>query len=170
MLRIREYTGDDTRQVGKLIADTYAEFNLPETTPEKRTAMLGPFAFVHSSVVEHQEALASAISAPSVWIAEHNGEIVGVLRGGRTDNRGRTVLSSLFVAGRHHRRGIGRALVERFEQEYAASGVDVFKVAATEYAVPFYLNMGYKRSTNVRSMRSFREPGLPYQPMKKTLK
>ncbi|MEA2001235.1 MAG: GNAT family N-acetyltransferase [Actinomycetota bacterium] len=167
MLKIRKYTEHDVAQVGVLIADVYAEFNLSETTPCQRVSMLGPFAFAHSSIAKHQEALASAISAPSVWIAEQDGEIVGVLRGGRTDERGRTVLSSLFVDGQHHRQGIGQALVQRFEQEYAAKGANVFKLAATVYAVPFYLSLGYKRSTNVRFTHSFGEPGLQYQPMKK---
>ena len=104
-----------------------------------------------------------------MWVAEDEGEIVGVLRGGRTDHRGRTVLSSLFVNGQRHRQGVGRALVEWFEQEYAMRGVDVFKLSATLRAVPFYLAMGYQRSTGVRSMASFGESGLAYQPMKKTL-
>lgn len=169
MFQIRRYTKSDATHVGVLIADTYAEFNLAQMTSEQRTAMLGPFAFACSSLPEHREAVASAISAPSVWVSETGGEIVGVLRGGRTDHRGRTVLSSLFVKGRHHRQGIGRGLVGCFEQEYAGRGLSVFKLAATLYAVPFYLSVGYKKSTGVRSLESFGEPGLPYQPMKKTL-
>ena len=156
-------------QVANLIADSYAQFNLTEMGDAKRAAMLGPFAFAGSALPDHREALVRAIAAPSVWVAERNGEIVGVLRGGRTDGRGRTVLMSLFVSGQHHRLGIGRALVERFEQEYTAQGVRVFKLAATLYAVPFYLSLGYKRTTNVRTTRSFGERGLPYQPMRKVL-
>jgi GNAT superfamily N-acetyltransferase len=115
----------------------------------------------------HRDAIADAISAPSVWVAEQNGEIIGVLRGGRSDHRGRTVLSSLFVAGQHQGHGVGRALVERFEQEYAAQGASVFKVSATLSAVPFYESVGYKKTTGVRFTHSFGEPGLLYQPMKK---
>ena len=33
----------------------------------------------------------------------------------------------LFVNGQHHRQGVGRKLVERFEQEYAAKGAEVFR-------------------------------------------
>lgn len=169
MFRIRPYNKANAEQVGILIAETYSNFNLPEMTPEKRQAMLGPFAFAGSFATEHREAVASAITAPSVWVAEQDGEILGVLRGGRTDHKGGIVLSSLFVSGKHHRQGIGRALVERFEQEYAAQGVKLFKLSATLYAVPFYLSVGYKKSTGVRTMRSFEEAGLPYQPMKKVL-
>ena len=169
LYKVRRYRSADAWQVGILIAETYAKFNLPEITPEKRKSMLGPFAFAHSTELEHQRDIADAISAPSVWVAEENGQVVGVLRGGRVDGKGRTVLSSLFVAEQAHRRGVGRALVEAFEQEYIAKGVKVFKLSATLHAIQFYLSVGYKKSTGLRSMRSFEEHGLPYQPMKKIL-
>ncbi len=169
IFEIRRYTESDAGKVGILIADTFGEFNLAEMSRGKRASMLGPFAFANSSESEHQEAIVNAISAPSVWVAEHDNEIIGVLRGGRIDHKGRTVLSSLFVAGQHHGQGIGRALVERFESEYVAQGANAIKLAATLHAVPFYLCVGYRKSTNVRSASSFGEPGLPYQPMKKTL-
>jgi len=40
---------------------------------------------------------------------------------------------------------------------------------ATLYAVPFYLSIGFKRSTGVRSGPCFDGEYLPYQPMKKIL-
>jgi hypothetical protein len=58
---------------------------------------------------------------------------------------------------------------ERFEQACLRRGVTVIRVAATLYAVPFYLKMGYKRSTGVRSGWSFEGRGLQIQPMKKIL-
>jgi GNAT superfamily N-acetyltransferase len=98
-----------------------------------------------------------------VFVAEDEGGIVGVLRG----RPGR--LQSLFVSGSHHRRGIGRRLVERFEQESIRRRVTHVKVAATLFAVPFYLSLGYKRSTGVRAGWSFEGRGLQYQPMRKAL-
>lgn len=169
MVLVRRYVESDSVRVGVLIADTYGRFNLAAIAPNRRRRMLGPFASARSSIPTHRKMIANAIAAPSVWVAEHGGEIVGVLRGGRTDHRGRTVLSSLFVDGRHHRQGIGRALVERFEGEYARQGTEVLSLASTLHAVPFYLTVDYKRSTGVRSMSSFGQPGLAYQPMKKTL-
>lgn len=170
MFTVRRYQKNDAEQVGILIAETYGKFNLIEIKPEKRGAMLGPFAFAHSSAPGHRKAISAVIEAPSVWVAQQDGEIVGVLRGGRVDHLGRTVLSSLFVSEEHHRQGIGRALVKRFEQVYIARGVSVFKLSATLYAIPFYLSVGYKKSTGTRSMHSFEEDGLPYQPMKKVVK
>lgn len=170
MLTIRRYKQSDARQVGILIADTYHTFNLSELTTRQQEEMLGPFLYARSSDASHQKAIAEALRAPTVLVAEMDGRIVGVLRGGRVDHRGRTVLQSLFVSGSCHRQGIGRKLVERFEKEYIGRGVTVFKLLATLYAVPFYLSMGYKKSTGVRSIHSFEGQGLPSQPMKKVVK
>lgn len=170
MLTIRSYRESDAGSVGVLIADTYSKFNLSELSGDQRDAMLGPFLYARSSEPSHRKAIAEAIHASTVLVAEMNGQIVGVLRGGRTDRLGRTVLQSLFVSGRHHRQGIGRKLVERFERKYIARGVTVFKLLATLHAVPFYHEMGYRKSTGIRSIHSFGGHGLPSQPMKKVVK
>ena len=98
-----------------------------------------------------------------VYVAEEDGEVVGVLRG----RKGR--LASLFVRGDRHRQGIGRRLVERFERESIGQGVSAVRVASSLYAVPFYLALGYKRSTGMREGRSFEGRGLKVQPMRKVL-
>jgi predicted N-acetyltransferase YhbS len=170
MFIIRPYQESDARSVGLLIADTYSEFNLSALTTQQQEAMLGPFLYACSSEPSQQKAIADAIRAPTVLVAEMDGQIVGVLRGGRIDEKGRTVLQSLFVSGRHHRLGIGRNLVECFESEYITHGVTVFKLLATLHAVPFYLAMGYRKSTGVRFIHSFEGQGLPSQPMKKVIK
>jgi GNAT superfamily N-acetyltransferase len=170
MLTIRRYRESDAQQVGVLIADTYSKFNLSELSKKQREAMLGPFLYAHSQEPAHRKAIADALRAPTVFVAEIDGQIVGMLRGGRTDSLGRTVLQSLFVSGKHHREGVGRKLVERFEKEYIVRGVTVFKLLATMHAVQFYLEMGYRKSTGVRSIHSFDGAGLPSQPMKKVLK
>lgn len=169
MTTIRTYRDDDAAGVGRLIARTYSAFNLGFATPEQQADLLGPFRFADSAEPAHRAAIAEVIAAPMVLVAEEGGAIVGVLRGGRVDPRGRTVLQSLFVAADHHRRGIGRRLVGRFEQAYPAGGATVIKVASTLYAVPFYRTLGYRRSTGLRTGRSFQGSGLPYQPMRKTL-
>jgi GNAT superfamily N-acetyltransferase len=99
-----------------------------------------------------------------VFVAEEGAKIVGVLRGRKER------LGSLFVRGDRHRQGIGRKLVEHFERASRTKGVEVIRVAATLYGVPFYLAMGYKRSTGVRSSQSFEGRGLPIQPMRKVLR
>jgi GNAT superfamily N-acetyltransferase len=160
---IRDYREEDAQEVGQLIADVYSVFNLDFAPPEELGPLLGPFQYARSPEKVHQQAIARVIRSEMVFVAEEAGEIVGVLRGRKER------LASLFVRGDRHRQGIGRRLVERFEQECRDQGVAVIRVAATLYAVPFYLALGYKRSTGVRSGWSFEGRGLRYQPMKKIL-
>ena len=76
-------------------------------------------------------------------------------------------LASLFVHKTFHHQGIGRKLVEHFEREIIRRKGKVIRVAATMYGVPFYLKLGYKKSTGGRIGWSFDGRGLPIQPMRK---
>ncbi len=164
MVIIRPYRETDAESVGRLIADTYSKFNLDFVPAEDLAKFLGPFYYARSQEAVHKEAIADALSADMVWVADDGGEVVGVLRG-RTDK-----LQSLFVREDYHRRGVGRKLVERFEQACIKEGATAIKVQATLYAVPFYQAVGYKKTTGVRRMRSFEGQGLQYQPMKKVMR
>ena len=163
MLIIRPYDEADAATVGRLIADTYSRYNLAFASPEELGKLLGPFRHARSANPAHREAIARVIRAPLVLVAEDDGEVVGVLRGRRER------LASLFVRGDHHRQGIGRRLVARFEEESRRQGVAVIRVAATTFAIPFYAALGYRKSTGLRAGRSFEGRGLWYQPMRKTL-
>jgi GNAT superfamily N-acetyltransferase len=163
MIWIRNYQPEDAKAVGCLIADTYSEYNLSFATPEELVKLLGPFWFARSEQLDHRQAIAAAIEAEMVFVAQDQDQVVGVLRG-RSER-----LQSLFVHGSHHRRGIGRLLVQRFEEVCLRQGSSQVKVAATLYAVPFYAHMGFKKTTGVRPGWSFGGTGLIYQPMKKVL-
>lgn len=163
VVTIRPYCEPDAETVGCLIADTYSRYNLSFAAPDELAKLLGPFQYAQSPDPAHRQAIAEVIRAPLVLVAEEDGEIVGVLRGRRER------LASLFVRGDHHRRGIGRALVERFEQESIGQGVSVIRLAATLYAIPFYTALGYRKTTGLRNGWSFEGSGLKYQPMKKVL-
>ena len=138
MVTIRPYCEPDAETVGCLIADTYSRFNLSFASAEELAKLLGPF----------RHAVAGAGSPPG-----HRGgypRTTGPRRGRGRCNRGSVArpperLASLFVRGDHHRRGIGRALVERFEQESSGQGVSVIRLAAALYAIPFYTALGYQR-------------------------
>lgn len=160
-LRIRAYRRADAPAVGRLIASTYADFNLADFSDEVRAAMLGPFAHARSGDPDRQQAIAAVLAADILLVAEADGVIIGVLRG----RQGR--LQSLFVAGDHHRRGAGTRLVEAFERRVRAGGGGKVLVSATLFAVPFYQQMGYRKTTGVRRLRSFDGDGLPFQPMQK---
>ena len=163
MTIIRAYRESDSAAVGRLIADTYGEFNLSFATPEQKDKLLGPFRHARSNEPAHRAAIADVIRASMVFVAEDGGEIAGVLRG-RKDR-----LHSLFVRADHQRQGIGRRLVECFELACVEQGAKDIRVASTLLAVPFYQKLGYFRSTGVRSGWSFGGTGLQWQPMKKVL-
>ncbi len=164
MITIRNYTKNDSQEVGRLIADTYREFNLSFASLEEQTLLLGPFRHARSAEIGHQKAITKILESPMIYVVEIGREIVGVLRG--REER----LASLFIRKDHHHQGIGRRLVEQFEAESLAQGVSVIRVAATLYAVPFYLRLGYRKSTGVRTGWSFDGYGLQVQPMKKVLR
>lgn len=163
MIDIRSYRETDALAVGRLIAATYSEYNLSFLPLAERGPFLGPFCHAESPDPAHQQAIRAILRSPMLYVAEDDGQIVGVLRG----RPGR--LASLFVRGDRHRQGIGRQLVERFERDSRGQGVTVLHVAATLYGVPFYRAMGYKRSTGLRRGWSFEGHGLPVQPMRKVL-
>jgi len=162
-MRIRTGCDEDAVGIGRLIAETYRTYNLSHADPEEQDRLLGPFRHAFSDLREHQDAIRDVVRAPMLYVAETGEDLVGVLRG--RDH----VLASLFVRGDVHRRGIGRALVERFERDLRRRGIRWVRVAATLYAVPFYQRLGYKRTTGVRPCHSFDGTDLRYQPMKKVL-
>jgi len=153
----------DAQSVGKLVAETYRKFNLDFASPEEQEKLLGPFRNALSAEPAHRDAITRVLRAEMVFVAEDDGEIVGVLRCRPAR------LQSLFVRQDHQRQGIGRKLVERCEQECAGRGSRVIHLAATLYAVPFYEAVGYRKSTDIRNCWSFDGQGLKYQPMNKKL-
>jgi len=162
--RIRPYVLSDAEAVGRLIADTFRWFNLSYASPEEQEKLLGPFRHADSSDAEHRAAIAATIDAPWVLVAENpQGILSGVLRG----RPGR--LHSLFVDAAYQHCGIGRRLMEAFEQQVRKTEADKITLQSTLLAVPFYQKLGYKRSTGVRSGRCFDGDGFRYQPMKKLL-
>ena len=160
---IRHFTAADADEAAELIADTYREFNLAFASPEDQQRMLGPFRFAGSADAAHRRAILAVLDSPIFLVAECAGEMAGVLRGRKER------LASLFVREKYQRQGVGSRLVQAFEADMASQGVDVIRVAATLYAVPFYTALGYKRSTGMRSGWSFEGYGLRIQPMKKVL-
>ena len=162
-ITIRNYREQDASEVGRLIADTYSKFNLSFASPEERALFLGPFQFARSPDEFHRAAIAEVVRSPICLVAETDGEILGILRGRKER------LASLFVRADYHYQGVGRRLVEQFEADSLTQGVSVIRVAATLYAIPFYLKLGYWRSTGLRTGWSFDGYGLQVQPMKKVL-
>ncbi len=165
MLAIRNYLEEsDASAVGRLIANTNSAQNQTFAPTEERNHSWEPFLHARSLESGRQAEIARLIRAERVYVAESEGEIVGVLRG--TINRWGRLLS-LYVLGEYHWYDTGWKLVERFEQDCQWEGIRQVRVAAKPYAVPFYLMLGYRRSTGIRTGFSLDGRGLIYQPMKK---
>jgi len=92
------------------------------------------------------------------FIAECDGKVVGFARG-----RGERI-SSLFVDGRYHRRGIGTRLTAMLETALRKN-TDIIRIRSSLHAVSFYERMGYRKTTGVRRFH-----GILIQPMKKVVK
>lgn len=163
MATIRDYQDSDSIEVGILIKNTYSEFNLSYLALSDQAPFLGPFFYAESPDPNHINEIKRMIHSQIVSVAQEGEKVVGVLRG----RVGR--LGSLFVAESHHGQGIGRMLVERFEQEIISRGGGVIRVASSICAVPFYTKLGYKKSTGVRKSWSFDGYGFPIQPMRKAI-
>jgi GNAT superfamily N-acetyltransferase len=163
VISVRSYQESDAQAVGRLIHDTYGQFNLSFLPEEERGPYLGPFRHSRSEDNRHKEEIARTIQAEIVLVAEENERIVGVLRG-KKDR-----LQSLFVSGEYHGKGIGRALVERFENMCLKLGSEAISVASSLFAVSFYRRLGYRKSGGVRIGQSFQGTDFKSQPMKKSL-
>lgn len=164
MITIRPYRESDAVQAGCLIADVYRKFNLGFIPDAEVAPYLGPFYYAYSEEVEHKKGIINILKTQWLWVAvSQNNEIVGVLRG--KPER----LQSLFVREDHHGQGIGRMLVNTFEQSCREQHCLKITLAASLYAVPFYRRLGYKKSTGQRFSRSFAGENFPYQPMKKNV-
>jgi predicted N-acetyltransferase YhbS len=79
-------------------------------------------------------------------------------------------LVSLFVEKSHHSQGVGRLLVERFEEKIIERDGKVIRVASSLYAVPYYERLGYEKSTGVRKSWSFAGYGFPIQPKRRVIR
>ena len=153
----------DAQPVGVLIAETYRKYNLSFASPEEQEKLLGPFRRAWSIEPYKCETIRLVLRTDMIFVAEDNGQIVGMLR----CRPGR--LQSLFVRADHHRLRIGLRLMERCERECSRLGTKVIRLEATLHAVPFYEAIGYKKSTGIRNCLNSDGRGLKYQPMKKEL-
>ncbi len=64
MISIRTYRESDAENVGRLIADTYGDFNLDFASPDEKQKLLGPFQHARSTDEAHRAAIAEALREP----------------------------------------------------------------------------------------------------------
>ena len=89
--------------------------------------------------------LAVTHQAPFTVLAEVQGKPVGVLVGNVAVDRSRAYVQHLAVTPAYQRQGIGRRLLERFEETCRQWGVPQVWLLAV---VPIYAATGYQESTD----------------------
>ncbi|MFA5303466.1 MAG: GNAT family N-acetyltransferase [Candidatus Nanoarchaeia archaeon] len=134
---IRKFKAKDAKEVACLISKTYKKFNsLDYFDPKAAKEYIDFFNPKISSVEKIHEVFSKATI---FYVAVDNGKIIGTIRG--TPER----ISSLFVEGNQHKKGIGKKLLKKFEKEAIKKGSKLIKLRSQPYSVGFYEKNGYKK-------------------------
>ena len=153
-MKIRKFQKNDMDEVASLAMRTFSKYNKADYfKKEAINDMMDRF-----NPRKNPHLAQDFQKTPIFYVAEENNKIIGMVRG----RIGK--LTTLFVEGKQHKKGIGRKLVERFEREAKRQGSKKIKINASLHAIPFYQKMGYKKSTGMRNFK-----GLKVYPMKKIL-
>ena len=156
MIKYRKLKKSDIIPACKLIIDTYLKFNHVKSA--KR--MLKVYHDCYDTKINPLPKIEKYFAkAPISYVALDGKKIVGVVRGRPAR------LTSLYVDGSYHCRGIATELANIFERDAKRLGGKTIKIRASLYGEPFYKKMGYKKSTGKRFFYD-----LKIQPMKKVLK
>ncbi|MEK6960092.1 MAG: GNAT family N-acetyltransferase [Nanoarchaeota archaeon] len=151
---IRKFREGDTKPAALIVMNTFRKFNKTECF--QRSAVQRYLNRYDPQKNTQQELLKSFKSTPIFFVATEHGKIIGMIRG-RPDR-----IINLFVDSKQHKRGIGRLLVERFEEEAGKQGSKLIRLRSSLYATGFYQRMGYKKTTGIRKFH-----GLKVNPMRK---
>ena len=134
---IRRFQKQDTIAVADLAKKTFAACNADDyfdIAGVEKT--LDSFDTAKHS---EQELYSSLSSADIFYVYEENGKIAGMVRGRK--NR----VHTLFVGAGRQNKGIGRRLMEKFEQRAKEQGTEFIEIHASLAAAAFYEKMGYKK-------------------------
>ncbi|MCG3181930.1 MAG: hypothetical protein BIFFINMI_04376 [Phycisphaerae bacterium] len=154
-ITIRKYQASDFDEAATLVHEVYAKFVAPDGTAEGARWWLDYL----NPAGDNREKLRTRWAEETIgYVAVSGRRIVGIVMGTTEE------LKRLFVKESLHSRGIGRSLMHRFERECRRRGAKRYRVVASLFAVPFYLRMGCRRSTGVRSVH-----GLKIQPLTRVL-
>lgn len=156
-MKIRRFKPEDTLQIARLIKATFLKYNGSEGGRKSVDKYVSRYSR------ERIPELTDMLKKDSIlFVAEDNGRLVGVIRG--NEHR----VFQLFVSGTYHGRGIGRKLMELFEDKVRETGSRQINIRSSLYAIDFYERRGYRKTTGIRTLRRFGD--IKYQPMRKKLK
>ena len=153
-IRIRKYHKDDLIRCAKMVRETYMKCCFSDETKQASMEYMDMYDTDKNFDFTKKMMEMSKI----FFVATVDGHIVGLVRGSKERIRG------LYVDYRYHRKGVGRALLKKFEKEAHSEGSREIRIRGSLYAVLFYQKEGYKKTTGIRSMG-----GVKIQPMKKIL-
>jgi ribosomal protein S18 acetylase RimI-like enzyme len=154
-LIIRKFREDDLNKASILAMETFLRFNGNDYFEESAIQKVIDLWNYKKNLNLLDDMKRTNIYFVSI---ESDGSMVGLIRG--TSNR----INSLFVKGEYHSRGIGKILMQQFENEAQKKGSRVIELKSSLFAVSFYERMGYKKQS---SMIEFE--GLKVYPMSKKL-
>lgn len=137
MLKIRSAQPEDCYSIAGVHAAAVKGINTTLYTPEEIQAWAVP---------RKPESYAEAIRTKEFVVAEDGDAIVGfgVL------NQETAEVEAVYVTPEAGRRGIGREVLRKLEEQASSLGLKVLRLNASLNAVPFYENVGYvaqERST-----------------------
>jgi len=156
MVKIRRYRKSDLEVVASIVWDQWEKFVASDYCKPEGAKYWRNYLKPTKGNIEN---LAKRYAGETIsLVATNNGKIVGTAMGTKDE------LVRLYVHHRYHGKGIGRSLMQRFEQQCIQRGSTSIRIRSSLYAVPFYLTMGCKKTTGKRNFR-----GLKCQSMKKIL-
>ncbi len=138
---IRRFQKQDTMAVADLAKQTFAACNSDDyfdIAGVEKT--LDSFDTAKHS---ERELYSSLNSTDIFYVYQENGNITGMVRGKK--NR----VHTLFVGVDRQNKGIGRKLMEKFEQSAKEQGAEFVEIHASLAAAAFYEKMGYKKISGV---------------------
>lgn len=155
VMKIRKFKISDTISVANLISKTFATFNNKEGTKKAVQKYIDLYNPKKNDVENIKKGF---LRTPLFFVAGEKGKIIGIVRG--TKNR----VVNLFVYGEHHGKGVGKKLMQKFEQKARKYYSKEIRMRASLFAIKFYQGIGYKKTTGIRNFM-----GLKVQPMRKVL-
>lgn len=156
-MRIRKFRKQDTEAVARVIKSTFLKYNGSEG------GKVAVQKYVSRYSIDNLPKIANQFEHDSIlFVAAENELVLGVVRG--DEHR----VFQLFVDGASHGKGIGRKLMEFFEERAREHGSRFIRLRSSLYAVAFYEHLGYRKTTGLRTSQRFGD--IRYQPMIKRLK
>jgi ribosomal protein S18 acetylase RimI-like enzyme len=132
-MQIRRASIEDAQAISQLLLASADQFFSEDFSAAGLARFKADFA---------TDQLRERLQSEDYWylVAEDTAAIVGVCA-----IRGNSHLYNLFTCANHHRKGLARSLWECAVQKMKSNGVIDVTVNASNYAIPAYERLGFKR-------------------------